>query len=141
MLWSVSSQIQANASTDTTKSKTLTQKRIEQLLGDEYIAEAISKSKRPYLYAAIKYEESRLAGPGITGDNGESIGMFQVQPKHHGAVPDGVEPQVAQCERILEPLIKRYGLEGGVTRYNGWGEDARAYTRRVLRTELELRRG
>jgi hypothetical protein len=119
---------------------TSVQTKLELFLKDRYIAEAISKTKRPYIIAAIKYEESRRGGPYTVGDEGDSRGMYQVQPKHHGPVPDGVEPQTNQCERILEPLINRYGVEEGIRRYNGRGPSAEQYARRVLRTAIQLKR-
>jgi hypothetical protein len=109
------------------------QVKIERFVKDRYIAECISKTKYPYIIAAIKWEETRNLGPNTWGDGGDSYGLYQVQPKHHGFVSDSVEHQTLQCERIVAGLIARHGIKDGIRRYNGSGPKARAYAQRVLR--------
>lgn len=119
--------------------KSLTQKKIESIIKDEYIAEVISKTKYPYLMAAIAIHESGVR-PQIVGDSGESYGLFQIQRKHWGWLGDSVQCQADLCERILERLITSNGVEKGVQKYNGSGREARAYARRVIRTARFIER-
>lgn len=123
------------------KHKNPVQVKIERHIKDPYIAEVISKTKRPYLIAAIKLVESGQAGPYIMGDNGESSGLFQIQRKYHGWLGYGVERQADLCERILEPLIIRHGVVQGVAAYNGSGPKARRYSKRVIELAMKIEKG
>jgi hypothetical protein len=117
-----------------------TQKRLERYIKDKHIAEEIAKTKRPYIYAAIAKVESDFR-PQIIGDGGDSHGMFQIQRKYHGWLGDGVQHQTDLCQRILEPLIARHGLEEGIRRYNGSGPAARRYSKRIIELSRIIERG
>jgi hypothetical protein len=117
------------------------QVKLERYIDDHYIAEVISKTKRPYIMAAIKIVETEQAGPLIKGDNGDSHGMFQIQPKHHGVVPDSVEGQTEKAARILELLIQRRGITAGIQAYNGSGHKARLYAKKVMSLATKIEKG
>lgn len=123
------------------KHKNPVQVKIERYIKDPYIAEVISKRKRPYLLAAIKLIETEQAGPYITGDDGDSIGMFQVQPRHWNKVEYEVSKQVIQCEKIVEFLIDKHGISKGIERYNGSGRNARHYSKRVIDLAAKIEKG
>ena len=113
------------------KQKTSIHKKLEKFIGDEYIAEEISKSKYPYLIAAIGKVESDYR-PQAVGKMGE-YGMFQIRREIHGEFSDRMESQVSKCESILAPLILKYGLEKGVAKYNGSSVKAIKYSKKVIR--------
>lgn len=98
---------------------------------DEYIASVIAKSKYPYTLAAIAKVESDYK-PQVRGDNGKSYGLYQIQAKHWGYVPNTVEGQTRKAERILDTLIEDYGFTRAIERYNGSGKCARRYRERVF---------
>lgn len=64
--------------------------------------------------------------PHIVGDSGESIGMFQIQPKHHGFVPSNVFAQVAKARDVFVHTFNR-----SFVRYNGTGKQAIRYATRA----------
>jgi len=70
--------------------------------------------------AAIAVAESN-GDPAAVGDGGESLGAFQVQPKHHGPVSASPVQQALQAEKILEELVQasRGRLRQGLAKYNG----------------------
>ena len=122
--------------------------KLETYIGDKHIAKAISRVRgtikingkevpKAYLVAAIGKIESDYR-PQIVGDGGDSYGLFQIQRKHHGRFTDGLESQVDKCESILRPLIVQHGVVRGIQRYNGRGEKARCYARRVLKIIKEI---
>lgn len=111
---------------------------IESVVKDKYIAEVIAKKKYPYTIAAIKKVESSQSGPLTVGDKGESIGMYQIQPRHHGEVPLTVEGQTDKVEDILEGLIKEQGYNEAIRAYNGSGSKARLYRKKVLTLVREM---
>lgn len=92
----------------------------------------------PKLLKAIAKVESGEQ-PGIVGDDGESVGLFQIQPKWHAQrLKEGeslLDPEVntrIACE-ILSELIAKYGtLDEALTVYNA-GHDTgdRSYANRV----------
>ncbi|MFR5263385.1 MAG: transglycosylase SLT domain-containing protein [Christensenellales bacterium] len=98
----------------------------------------------PKLLKAIAKVESGEQ-PAIVGDDGESIGLFQIQPKWHAQrLREGeslLNPEVntrIACE-ILTELMDKYGtLDEVLTAYNcGHGDGSRVYANRVYE-ELEL---
>lgn len=81
--------------------------------------------------------------PNAVGDGGESIGLMQIQPKHHkkrmeelGIVSlfDPQENVILGCS-ILSDLYDKYGnYEDALSVYNsGNTEDGKAYAERILR--------
>lgn len=86
----------------------------------EAMALAVSQTRRPALMAAIAVVESN-GNPAAVGDGGESLGAFQVQPKHHGPVSASPVQQALQAERILDELVQasRGRLRHALARYNG----------------------
>lgn len=92
----------------------------------------------PKLLKAIAKVESGEQ-PGIVGDDGESIGLFQIQPKWHmQRLKEGeslLDPEVntrIACE-ILTELMEKYGtLDEVLTAYNcGHDTGDRRYANRV----------
>ena len=92
----------------------------------------------PKLLKAIAKVESGEQ-PGIVGDDGESIGLFQIQPKWHAQrLKEGeslLDPEVntrIACE-ILTELMDKYGtLDEVLTAYNcGHDTGSREYANRV----------
>lgn len=95
----------------------------------------------PNIVKAIIVEESG-GNPNAVGDNGESIGLMQIQPKHHkkrmeelGIVSlfDPQENVILGCS-ILSDLYDKYGnYEDALSVYNsGNTEDGKAYAERIL---------
>ena len=95
----------------------------------------------PNIVKAIIQEESG-GNPHAVGDNGESIGLMQIQPKHHkkrmeelGIVSlfDPQENVILGCS-ILSDLYDKYGnYEDALSVYNsGNTEDGKAYAERIL---------
>lgn len=95
----------------------------------------------PNIVKAIIVEESG-GNPNAVGDNGESIGLMQIQPKHHkkrmeelGIVSlfDPQENVILGCA-ILSDLYDEYGnYEDALSVYNsGNTEDGKAYAERIL---------
>ena len=92
----------------------------------------------PKLLKAIAKVESGEQ-PGIVGDKGESIGLFQIQPKWHAQrLKEGeslLDPEVntrIACE-ILTELMDKYGtLDEVLTAYNrGYDDGDRMYANGV----------
>lgn len=92
----------------------------------------------PKLLKAIAKVESGEK-PGIVGDDGESVGLFQIQPKWHAQrLKEGeslLNPEVntrIACE-ILTELMDKYGtLDEALTAYNrGYDDGDRMYANRV----------
>ena len=92
----------------------------------------------PKLLKAIAKVESGEQ-PGIVGDDGESVGLFQIQPKWHAQrLKEGetlYDPEVnirVACE-ILTELMGKYGtLDEVLTAYNcGHDTGSREYANRV----------
>lgn len=92
----------------------------------------------PKLLKAIAKVESGEQ-PGIVGDDGESVGLFQIQPKWHAQrLKEGeslLDPEVnarIACE-ILTELMDKYGtLDEVLTAYNrGYDDGSRTYANRV----------
>lgn len=102
---------------------------------------AVRSGVDPNIVKAIIVEESG-GNPNATGDNGESIGLMQIQPKHHqkrmeelGIVSlfDPQENVILGCS-ILSDLYDKYGnYEDALSVYNsGNTEDGKAYAERIL---------
>jgi hypothetical protein len=58
------------------------------------------------------------------GDSGASIGMFQIQPHHHGVVPVNIYLQAKKASSILSEVKM-------ISKYNGSGKAARLYEAKV----------
>ena len=102
---------------------------------------AVRSGVDPNIVKAIIQEESG-GNPNAIGDNGESIGLMQIQPKHHkkrmeelGIVSlfDPQENVILGCS-ILSDLYDKYGnYEDALSVYNsGNTEDGKAYAERIL---------
>lgn len=92
----------------------------------------------PKLLKAIAKVESGEQ-PGIVGDDGESIGLFQIQPKWHAQrLKEGeslLDPEVntrVACEILTELMDKYATLDEVLTAYNcGHDTGDRRYANRV----------
>lgn len=102
---------------------------------------AVRSGVDPNIVKAIIMEESG-GNPNAVGDNGESIGLMQIQPKHHkkrmeelGIVSlfDPQENVILGCS-ILSDLYDKYGnYEDALSVYNsGNTKDGKAYAERIL---------
>lgn len=102
---------------------------------------AVRSGVDPNIVKAIIVEESG-GNPNAVGDNGESIGLMQIQPKHHqkrmeelGIVSlfDPQENVILGCA-ILSDLYDKYGnYEDALSVYNsGNTVDGRDYAERIL---------
>lgn len=102
---------------------------------------AVRSGVDPNIVKAIIMEESN-GNPNAVGDGGESIGLMQIQPKHHkkrmeelGIVSlfDPQENVIVGCN-ILAELYDKYGnYEDALSVYNsGNTEDGKAYAERIL---------
>ena len=102
---------------------------------------AVRSGVDPNIVKAIIKEESG-GNPSAIGDNGESIGLMQIQPKHHqkrmeelGIVSlfDPQENVILGCA-ILSDLYDKYGnYEDALSVYNsGNTVDGRDYAERIL---------
>ena len=96
----------------------------------------------PNIVKAIIKEESN-GNPNAVGDNGESIGLMQIQPRWHRAkieelgivnLYDPQENVILGCS-ILSDLYDKYGnYEDALSVYNsGNTEDGKAYAERILK--------
>lgn len=98
--------------------KSNTQERIETML-PEPVAKAIAeRTKYPLTMASIAHTESG-GGQNAVGDGGKAKGLFQVWGSHHGTVPDSIEGQVDQANRLFLQMVKEHGYRGAVARWNG----------------------
>lgn len=73
----------------------------------------------------------------------DEIGLCQVRPDMHGASAEeliGPEANIRTAARVLRAGIQRSGgdVERGLARYNGAGEAARRYAKRVLSEKRRL---
>lgn len=114
---------------------------------------------RCIIYAMIKHESGYKAD--AIGDNGNSIGLMQVQPRYHKArmarlgVTDLVDPYQNVLVGIdyLAEMLERYegsiakaltayncGI-GGAEKYFSQGIDANTYTKKILAYAKELKEG
>lgn len=92
----------------------------------------------PKLLKAIAKVESGEQ-PGIVGDDGESVGLFQIQPKWHAQrLKEGeslLDPEVntrVACEILTELMDKYATLDEVLTAYNrGYDDGDRMYANRV----------
>ena len=102
---------------------------------------AVRSGVDPNIVKAIIMEESG-GNPNAVGDNGESIGLMQIQPKHHqkrmeelGIVSlfDPQENVILGCS-ILSDLYDKYGnYEDALSVYNsGNTKDGREYAEKIL---------
>lgn len=107
---------------------------------------AVTKTKKPALMAALAIRESN-GNPHAVGDGSQSIGAFQVQPKHWQPVPATATEQAQQAERILDELVAaspRGSLLQALSRYNSGKPASRAgrrYAARVLELTKKIERG
>ena len=102
---------------------------------------AVRSGVDPNIVKAIIKEESG-GNPNAVGDNGESIGLMQKQPKHHQkrmqelGIVSLFDPQenVIKGSSILSDLYDKYGnYEDALSVYNsGNTEDGKAYAERIL---------
>lgn len=79
---------------------------------------------------AIAEVESNF-NPSARGDSGDSVGMFQIQPKHWGYVPKNVYAQTSKAKDILKAVKK-------ISCYNGSGYKAKQYAKQVNLKRKEI---
>ena len=112
--------------------------KIYKYSNDAYIAESICDTKYPYQLAAIAKVESNYK-PLVRGDSGSSFGLFQIQKKHWGKVPERVPDQVAKAEGIYTSLLQKHkSFDLATTRWNGKGKKAKIYTAQVMQIKREI---
>ena len=114
-------------------------KEIDKLVKDVYISNCLSESKYPYLLSAIAQVESDFR-PQIIGDSGDSIGLFQIQEKHWGLVPDSIPDQIKKAEMIFDSLSGGRTQHQMIAKWNGSGWKAERYAKKVERRLHEFRK-
>lgn len=121
--------------------KSRTQTDIETILPKEVAKAIAERSKYPQIMAAIAHTESR-GNYRAVGDGGKAEGLFQVWPSLHGPVPDTIEGQVDQANRMFLELARRHGYRKAVSLWNGTPSNPKvmAYQQVVLAKVEELRR-
>lgn len=98
--------------------KTATQERIETIL-PEPVAKAIAeRADYPRTLAGIAHTESRGDHKAV-GDGGKARGLFQVWGSLHGTVPDTIEGQVDQANRMFLNMVRKHGYRKAVSLWNG----------------------
>lgn len=108
-----------------------TEDQIAKILPPPLAKAIVERAEYPRTMAAIAHTESRGNHTAV-GDHGKSRGAFQVQPRFWGDVPDSIEEQVDQANRIFMLLVKQYGYREAVRRYNGSGSASIKYQQTVL---------
>ncbi len=98
--------------------KSGTQERIETMLPVPVAKAIAERTKYPLTMASIAHTESG-GGQNAVGDGGKAKGLFQVWGSHHGTVPDSIEGQVDQANRLFLQMVKEHGYRGAVARWNG----------------------
>ena len=91
-------------------------KRMMELTPEQWAAIQHFAPERQVAMARIGWCESRF-NENAVGDGGDSIGAWQVQPRFWGPVPDTLEEQAKQAERIaaengVGPWTTRDGCAG-----------------------------
>ncbi|MFZ4856168.1 MAG: hypothetical protein ACOYL3_07200 [Desulfuromonadaceae bacterium] len=121
--------------------KSGTQERVETLLPVPVAKAIAERSVYPKTMAAIAHTESGGDHTAV-GDRGLARGLFQVWGSLHGAVPDTIEGQVDQANRLFLAMVKEYGYRSAVARWNGTPSlpKVRSYQRVVLAKVQELGR-
>lgn len=104
--------------------------------------DVMPQRKQAMTLAAIAHRETVRGGYDhhAIGDGGKSKGLFQIQQRLHGAVPDDLEGQVAQATDLFLDYARRYGYRAAVKRWNGDGPLAQGYQRHVLAMVREMER-
>lgn len=98
--------------------KSGTQERLETLLPVPVAKAIAERSVYPKTMAGIAHTESG-GNHRAVGDNGLARGLFQVWGSLHGPVPDTIEGQVDQANRLFLAMVKEYGYRSAVARWNG----------------------
>lgn len=119
------------------KPEQIIDKKIYAMTKDIHIANTLAKSRYPKILTAISKVESDFR-PQVYGDSGDSYGLFQLQEKHWGPIGESVEEQTRAAERVVGVLIERHGFPKCIERYNGRGQRAREYRKRVLAVMAKL---
>lgn len=127
----------------------------------QYISKLASENgiDKCIIYAMIKHESGYRAD--AIGDNGNSIGLMQVQPRYHKARMDrlGVADLANPYQNVLvgidylAEMLERYEGDmakaltayncgiGGAQKYFSRGIDANAYAKKILAYAKELKEG
>ncbi len=98
--------------------KSGTQEKIEAILPEPVAKAIVERSKYPRTMAALAHTESRGDHKAV-GDNGLAKGLFQVWGSLHGPVPDDIEGQVDQANRLFLSLVAKHGYRPAVALWNG----------------------
>lgn len=97
------------------------------------------------LALAVIHQETRFQN--VMGDNGNSYGYMQIQPRWHYArmekwnVTDLNDPFsnfIVGCD-LLSELTKKYGIEGGLTAYNTGKSGTSKYATSVMQKYTEYK--
>lgn len=99
-------------------------------------AQAFARTSDPLMLLVICHIESEFRDDLPVGKDGE-VGCMQVIPKHWGDVPETLEGQIEQADKILQELSQTRSRFNAAMAYNGSGEQARLYRQRVIK---EIRR-
>ena len=98
--------------------KSRTQEQIETLLPVPVAKAIAERSAYPRTMAGVAHTESRGNHRAI-GDGGMAKGLFQVWGSLHGPVPDDIEGQVDQANRMFLKSVAKHGYRNAVSLWNG----------------------
>jgi hypothetical protein len=121
--------------------KSGTQEKIEVLLPVPVAKAIAERSAYPRTMAALAHTESR-GNHHAVGDDGLAKGLFQVWGSLHGAVPDDIEGQVDQANRLFLMLVAKHGYRKAICLWNGTPTlpKVKKYRRVVLAKVQEMER-
>lgn len=106
------------------------------------VAKAIAeRTDYPGTMAGIAHTESRGDHRAV-GDGGKAKGLFQVWGSLHGPVPDSIEGQVDQANRLFLQMVKDHGYRAAVARWNGSPSNPKVKQyRRVVLAKVQTMEG
>ena len=104
---------------------------IKEVCPDRHISKVLDQSKYKYVLTAIASVESSYR-PQVKGDSGDSFGLYQIQSRHWGRFGDSLEDQTKKAETILDALGAKKDIKTAIRKYNGSGQRAKAYQKKVL---------
>lgn len=121
--------------------KSGTQERLETLLPVPVAKAIAERAVYPRTMAGIAHTESRGDHRAV-GDKGLAKGLFQVWGSLHGPVPNDIEGQVDQANRMFLTLVHVHGYKRAIALWNGTPElpKVKEYRRVVLAKVQDLGR-
>ena len=121
--------------------KSRTQEQIETLLPVPVAKAIAERSAYPRTMAGVAHTESGGDHRAI-GDGGKAKGLFQVWGSLHGEVPDDIEGQVDQANRMFLKSVEKHGYRTAVSLWKGTPAlpEVKAYQQTVLAKVRKMER-